>query len=160
MMVGEVPGDVEDQTGRPFTGPAGRVLDRALAESGIDRREVYLTNAVKHFKFTRRGKMRLHKTPAPEEVRACRPWLDAELQVVRPGVLVCLGAIAAKALLGGDFRVTRQRGRPIDSDLAPFVLATVHPSSILRAPDDDARDVAFRGLVDDLVKVAEALPGR
>lgn len=160
VMVGEQPGDVEDQTGRPFTGPAGRVLDRALAESGIDRRDVYVTNAVKHFKFTRRGKMRLHKTPATEEIRACRPWLEAELQVVRPRVLVCLGAVAAKALLGRDFRVTRQRGRPIESDLAPFVLATVHPSSVLRAPDDDARDLAFRGLVDDLAKVAEALQRR
>jgi uracil-DNA glycosylase len=158
-MVGEQPGDVEDQTGRPFTGPAGRVLDRALDESGIDRREVYLTNAVKHFKWTRRGKVRLHKTPAGEDIRACRPWLDAELRVVRPRVLVCLGAIAAKALLGGDFRVTKQRGQLIESDLAPFVLATVHPSSVLRAPDDDAREAAFRGLVDDLVKVAEVLSG-
>jgi DNA polymerase len=157
MMVGEQPGDVEDQTGRPFTGPAGRVLDQALAETGIDRRDVYVSNAVKHFKFTRRGKLRLHKTPAPEEVRACRPWLEAELKVVRPRVLVCLGAIAGKALLGPDFRVTRQRGQLLESDLAPFVLATVHPSSILRAPDDDARDLAFRGLVDDLGKVAEVL---
>jgi uracil-DNA glycosylase len=157
MMVGEQPGDVEDQTGRPFTGPAGRVLDRALAETGIDRRGVYVTNAVKHFKFTRRGKLRLHKTPVTEEIRACRPWLDAELKVVGPRVLVCLGATAAKALLGPGFRVTRQRGQLLESDLAPFVLATVHPSSILRAPDDDARDLAFKGLVEDLRKVAEVL---
>jgi uracil-DNA glycosylase family protein len=156
-MVGEQPGDVEDRTGRPFTGPAGKLLDRALEEAGIDRRDVYLTNAVKHFKWTRRGKVRLHRTPAPEEVRACRPWLDAELRVVRPRVLVCLGAIAAKALLGSDFRVTRQRGQLLDSDLAPFVLATVHPSSVLRAPDQKARDAAFRALVDDLAKVTEAL---
>jgi uracil-DNA glycosylase family protein len=156
-MVGEQPGDVEDRTGRPFTGPAGKLLDRALEEAGIDRRDVYLTNAVKHFKWTRRGKVRLHRTPAPEEVRACRPWLDAELRVVRPRVLVCLGAIAAKALLGSDFRVTRQRGQLLDSDLAAFVLATVHPSSVLRAPDQKARDAAFRALVDDLAKVTEAL---
>jgi uracil-DNA glycosylase family protein len=156
-MVGEQPGDVEDRTGRPFAGPAGKLLDRALVDSGIDRRDVYVTNVVKHFKWTRRGKVRLHRTPASEEIRACRPWLDAELEVVKPRVLVCLGATAAKALLGSDFRVTRQRGQLLESDLAPFVLATVHPSSVLRAPDDDARDAAFRALVDDLVKVAEAL---
>jgi uracil-DNA glycosylase len=159
VMVGEQPGDVEDRTGRPFAGPAGKLLDRALEEAGIDRREVYVTNAVKHFKWTRRGKLRLHKKPSSEEIRACRPWLNAELEVVQPRVLVCLGATAAQALLGSTFRVTRQRGQFVSSDLAPLVLATVHPSSVLRAPDDDARDVAYRGLVDDLSKVAEALSG-
>jgi uracil-DNA glycosylase family protein len=156
-MVGEQPGDVEDRTGRPFAGPAGKLLDRALVDSGIDRRDVYVTNVVKHFKWTRRGKVRLHRTPASEEIRACRPWLDAELEVVKPRVLVCLGATAAKPLLASDFRVTPQRGQLLESDLAPFVLATEHPSSVLRAPDDDARDAAYRALVDDLVKVAEAL---
>jgi uracil-DNA glycosylase family protein len=159
IMVGEQPGDVEDRTGRPFAGPAGKLLDRALEEAGIDRREVYVTNAVKHFKWTRRGKLRLHKKPSSEEIRACRPWLSAELQVLRPRVLVCLGATAAQALLGSTFRVTRQRGEFVESDLAPLVLATVHPSSVLRAPDDDARDVAYRGLVEDLSKVAQAISG-
>jgi DNA polymerase len=159
VLVGEQPGDSEDRAGRPFVGPAGRLLDRALEEAGIDRRKVYVTNAVKHFKWTRRGKLRLHKKPSAEELRACRPWLDAELRVVRPRVLVCLGATAAQALLGGSFRVTRQRGELVESDLAPFVLATVHPSSVLRAPDDASRAAAYEGLVDDLAKVAEALTG-
>jgi DNA polymerase len=159
VMVGEQPGDVEDRTGRPFAGPAGKLLDRALAEAGIDRREVYVTNAVKHFKWTRRGKLRLHKKPSAEEVAACRPWLNAELEVVKPRVLVCLGATAAQALLGSAFRVTRQRGQFVESDLAPLVMATVHPSSVLRAPDEQARAAAYRGLVDDLSKVAKALPG-
>ena len=157
MLVGEQPGDQEDHTGRPFVGPAGRLLDRALEEAGIDRRKVYVTNVVKHFKWTRRGKIRLHKKPAAEEIRACRPWLDAELEVVRPRVLVCLGATAAQALLGSTFRVSRQRGEFVESGLAPLVLATVHPSSVLRAPDDQAREQAYRGLVDDLAKVAAAL---
>ena len=159
VLVGEQPGDAEDRAGRPFVGPAGRLLDRALEEAGIDRRKVYVTNAVKHFKWTRRGKVRLHKKPNAEEVRACRPWLDAELQVVQPRVLVCLGATAAQALLGSTFRVSRQRGEFVESDLAPLVLATVHPSSVLRAPDDASRAAAYDGLVDDLAKVAKALAG-
>jgi DNA polymerase len=159
MLVGEQPGDREDLAGRPFVGPAGKLLDRALEEAGIDRRKVYVTNAVKHFKWTRRGKVRLHKKPGAEELHACRPWLDAELEQVRPRVLVCLGATAAQALLGRDFRVTRQRGELLESDLAPHVLATVHPSSVLRAPDDASRAAAYQGLVDDLTKVAKALAG-
>jgi uracil-DNA glycosylase len=159
VLVGEQPGDVEDQTGRPFAGPAGKLLDRALEEAGIDRRQVYVTNTVKHFKWTRRGKLRLHKKPNAEEIRACRPWLDAELAVVKPRVLVCLGATAAQALLGSTFRVTRQRGQFVESELAPRVLATVHPSSVLRAPDDEARADAYRGLVEDLAKVAKEISG-
>jgi uracil-DNA glycosylase len=159
VLVGEQPGDVEDRTGRPFAGPAGKLLDRALEEAGIDRRQVYVTNAVKHFRWTRRGKLRLHKKPNAEEIRACRPWLDAELEVVKPRVLVCLGATAAQALLGSGFRVTRQRGQFVESDFAPRVLATVHPSSVLRAPDDEARAEAYRGLVEDLSKVAKELSG-
>jgi uracil-DNA glycosylase len=159
VLVGEQPGDAEDRAGRPFVGPAGRLLDRALEQAGIDRRKVYVTNAVKHFKWTRRGKVRLHKKPNAEEIRACRPWLDAELQVVQPRVLVCLGATAAQALLGSTFRVSRQRGEFVESDLAPLVLATVHPSSVLRAPDDASRAAAYDGLVDDLAKVAKALAG-
>jgi uracil-DNA glycosylase len=157
MLVGEVPGDQEDRQGRPFVGPAGRLLDQALADAGIDREQVYLTNTVKHFKFERRGKVRLHKKPNAEQVHACFPWLEAELQVVRPRVLVLLGATAAQALLGSSFRVSRQRGEFLDSDLAPRVLATVHPSSILRAPDDQARALAYKGFVADLAVVAEEL---
>jgi uracil-DNA glycosylase len=159
MLVGEQPGDREDLAGRPFVGPAGKLLDRALEAAGIDRRKVYVTNAVKHFKWTRRGKVRLHKKPSAEELHACRPWLDAELERVRPRALVCLGATAAQALLGRDFRVTRQRGELLESDLAAHVLATVHPSSVLRAPDDASRAAAYQGLVDDLDKVAKALAG-
>jgi uracil-DNA glycosylase len=159
VLVGEQPGDVEDRTGRPFAGPAGKLLDRALEEAGIDRRQVYVTNTVKHFKWTRRGKLRLHKKPNAEEIRACRPWLDAELEVVKPRVLVCLGATAAQALLGSAFRVTRQRGQFVESELASRVLATVHPSSVLRAPDDEARADAYRGLVEDLTKVAKEISG-
>src|ERR671922_1567175 len=157
MLVGEQPGDGEDRDGRPFVGPAGRLLDRALEEAGIDRRLAYVTNVVKHFKFERRGKLRLHKKPNAEEIHACFPWLEAELAVVRPRVLVLLGATAAQALLGASFRVSRQRGEFLDSDLAPRVLATVHPSSILRAPDDEARALAYKGFVADLVVVAEEL---
>jgi uracil-DNA glycosylase family protein len=157
MLVGEQPGDGEDKAGRPFVGPAGRLLDRALEEAGIDRELAYVTNVVKHFKFERRGKVRLHKRPNAEEVRACRPWLEAELAVVRPQVLVALGATAAQALLGSSFRVSRQRGEFVDSDLAPRVLATVHPSSILRAPDDEARALAHKGFVADLTVVAAEL---
>jgi len=160
MLVGEQPGDGEDKAGRPFVGPAGRLLDRALEEAGIDRRLAYVSNVVKHFKFQRRGQLRLHKKPNAEQVHACLPWLQAELAVVRPRVLVLLGATAAQALLGGSFRVSRQRGELLESDLAPRVLATVHPSSILRAPDEQARALAYKGFVADLAVVAEELRRR
>jgi uracil-DNA glycosylase len=152
MFVGEQPGDQEDTEGRPFVGPAGRMFDKALAEVGIDRTTVYVTNTVKHFKWKERGKRRLHQKPTWAEMTACRPWLDAELELVRPRVLVCLGATAAQALLGRQFRVTKQRGVPVDSPLAEVVLATIHPSAILRAED---RDAEYAGFVDDLRKVAE-----
>jgi uracil-DNA glycosylase len=155
LFVGEVPGDVEDREGRPFVGPAGRVFDEALAEAGIDRRKVYVTNAVKHFKWEARGKRRIHQKPNAAETAACRPWLDAELEAVSPRVLVALGATAAQALLGRDFRVTKQRGVPVESDLAPNVLATVHPSSILRAPDEAAREEAYDAFVADLRAAAK-----
>jgi len=156
MLVGEQPGDQEDLAGRPFVGPAGRLLDEALAEAGIDRDEVYVTNVVKHFKWTpaERGKRRIHKKPRYSEIHACRPWLDAELEAVKPKILVCLGATAAQALFGRDFSVTRQRGELIETELAPLATATVHPSSILRAPDSAARQQQMRGLVDDLKKVS------
>jgi uracil-DNA glycosylase family protein len=157
MLIGEQPGDREDRAGRPFVGPAGGLLDRALADAGIDRREVYVTNVVKHFKWEPRGKRRIHKKPNASEIRACRPWLDSELGVVKPRVVVCLGATAAQALLGPRFRVTQQRGTFVDSDLAEFVTATIHPSSILRAPDDEARREQFEGLVGDLRLAADAL---
>jgi DNA polymerase len=157
MLVGEQPGDGEDKAGRPFVGPAGRLLDKALEEAGIDRELAYVTNVVKHFKFERRGKARIHKKPNAEQVHACFPWLEAELAVVRPRVLVVLGATAAQALLGSSFKVSRQRGEFVDADLAPRVLATVHPSSILRAPDDEARALAYKGFVADLAVVAEEL---
>ena len=157
MLVGEQPGDREDLAGRPFVGPAGLLLDEALAEAGIDRSETYLTNAVKHFKWEPRGKRRIHQKPSWGEIAACRPWVEAELAVVAPRVLVCLGATAAQALVGRSVRVTRDRGKPLDSPLAPVVLATVHPSSILRAPDKEAR-VRERALfVDDLRVAAAAL---
>ncbi len=157
MLVGEQPGDVEDREGRPFVGPAGRLLDDALEEAGIDRRRVYVTNAVKHFKWEPRGKRRLHSKPNAGEVSACRPWLDAEIAAVRPSIVVCLGATAAQALLGAEFRVTTQRGKWVTSALAPNVLATVHPSSVLREKDDDRRHAAFEGLVADLRIVAERM---
>lgn len=162
MFVGEQPGDQEDRQGHPFVGPAGRMLDRALEEAGIDRDEVYVTNVVKHFKWaaTQRGKRRIHKKPRHSEIEACRPWLEAELKVVQPRVLVCLGASAAQALLGKQFRVTRDRGKPIPSELAPFVMATVHPSSILRAPDDDERERQRAEFVRDLKKLAGSLPAK
>jgi uracil-DNA glycosylase family protein len=156
MLVGEQPGDSEDREGRPFVGPAGKLLDRALEEAGIDRRLAYVTNVVKHFKWQARGKRRIHQKPNWAEMTACRPWLEAELQVVQPSVLVCLGATAAQALLGRDFRVSRQRGEPVDSPLAPHVLATVHPSAILRA-DEDQREAEYTALVDDLRVVARFL---
>jgi uracil-DNA glycosylase len=156
MLVGEQPGDREDIDGRPFVGPAGRLLDRALDQSGIDRRRVYITNVVKHFKWVARGKRRIHKKPSMGEISACRPWLEAELDVVSPRALVCLGATAAQALLGRDFRVSKQRGELVESPLAPLVTATVHPSSILRAPEEE-RDDEFRAFVGDLSEVARAL---
>jgi uracil-DNA glycosylase len=153
-MVGEQPGDREDREGHPFVGPAGRELDKALEAVGIDRNDVYITNAVKHFKFEERGKRRIHKTPTRAEVNACLPWLEAELEVIRPEVLVLLGATAGKALLGSKFKLGDVRGKPIESDLAPFVTATAHPSSILRAPDDEARAAARHAFVEDLRVVA------
>jgi uracil-DNA glycosylase len=156
MFVGEQPGDQEDLQGRPFVGPAGKLLDQALKEAGIDRSQVYVTNVVKHFKWQARGKRRIHQKPNWSEIAACRPWLEAELEVVEPRVLVCLGATAAQALLGRDFRVSRQRGEPVDSNLAEHVLATVHPSSILRA-DEDRREMEYRAFVDDLKTVAKLI---
>jgi len=157
MLVGEQPGDKEDLAGQPFVGPAGKLLDQALAEVGIDRGRVYITNAVKHFKFTRRGKLRLHKKPSAAEIAACRPWLEAELSVVGPDIVVCLGATAAQALLGPSFRVTKERGRFVDWPYEPRVTATVHPSSILRAPDEGARQAELALFSDDLRVVAKAL---
>jgi uracil-DNA glycosylase len=157
MMVGEQPGDVEDRMGRPFVGPAGKLLDRALLEAGIDRGTVYVTNVVKHFKWKPSGKRRLHEKPNAREIAACRPWLDAELSVVKPRVLVCLGATAAQALLGKDFKVTRHRGELLRSELAPTVMATVHPSSLLRAPDDESRRREYLRFVQDLSHVAPLL---
>jgi DNA polymerase len=157
VFVGEQPGDKEDLAGRPFVGPAGRVLDEALEAAGIDRKLAYVTNAVKHFKWEPRGKRRIHAKPSWAELTACRPWLDAELAVVKPKVLVALGATAAQALLGRQFRVTKQRGVPVESDLAPYVLATVHPSSILRQETDADRAAAFEELVSDLRTVAKLL---
>jgi DNA polymerase len=157
MLVGEQPGDKEDLAGQPFVGPAGRVLDQSLAEAGIDRGGVYITNAVKHFKFTRRGKVRLHKKPSADEIAACRPWLETELSVVGPDIVVCLGATAAQALLGSSFRVTKERGRFVDWQYEPRVTATVHPSSILRAPDEETRQVERARFTDDLRVVARAL---
>jgi uracil-DNA glycosylase family protein len=157
MLVGEQPGDREDLEGRPFVGPAGRLLAEALAEAGIDRSDTYLTNAVKHFKWEPRGKRRIHQKPNSREIAACRPWVEAELAVVAPRVLVCLGATAAQALLGRDVRVTRDRGRPLESELAPVAFATVHPSSILRAPDREARVREEALFVEDLRVAAAAL---
>jgi uracil-DNA glycosylase len=159
VFVGEQPGDKEDLAGRPFVGPAGHVLDRALDEAGIDRDLAYVTNAVKHFKWVGRGKRRIHQKPNAAELAACRPWLDAELESVEPKVLVCLGATAAQALLGRSFRVTKMRGVPVESELAPHVVATVHPSSILRQETDADREQAFADLVADLRVVAKLLAG-
>jgi uracil-DNA glycosylase len=157
MLIGEQPGHDEDLAGHPFVGPAGRVLNRALAAGGIARADVYVTNVVKHFKWEPRGQRRIHAKPGPSEVAACLPWLQAELDLVRPDAVVCLGATAAQALLGPGFRVTKQRGEWVRSPWAPRVLATVHPSSILRAPDDAARRREFDGLVADLAVVRAAL---
>ena len=157
MLVGEQPGDREDLAGRPFVGPAGWLLDKALEQAGIARDEVYVTNVVKHFNWEPRGKRRIHKKPNQLQITACRPWLDSELAVVRPEVLVCLGATAAQALLGKDFRVSQQRGQMVPSPLAPFVTATVHPSSILRARDDESRHRETDLLIADLKRVAAVL---
>ena len=157
MLVGEQPGDREDQRGRPFVGPASRELDRGLEAAGIERADAYLTNVVKHFKFEERGRRRIHQTPKRFEIEACRPWLDAELEVVKPEALVLLGAIAAKALLGSSFKVTEHRGELLDSDLAPVVMATVHPSSILRQPDEARRVAEREAFADDLRVVAQTL---
>ena len=154
MLVGEQPGDQEDRAGAPFVGPAGKLLDRALAEADIDRRRTYVTNAVKHFKWRARGTRRIHDKPSWTEQMACRPWLEAELALVKPRALVLMGATAAQSLLGKSFRVTQNRGIPLDSDLAELVTATIHPSAVLRAED---RDAMFAGLVDDLRTVAAAL---
>jgi uracil-DNA glycosylase len=155
MLVGEQPGDREDIEGHPFVGPAGALLDRALHDAGIERKDVFVTNAVKHFRFRARGKRRIHQRPDREHVEACRPWLDAELEVVKPDVLVCLGAVAAQALLGNQIRVTKDRGMPIESELADFVTVTVHPSSILRAGEQ--RHEAYEAFVRDLEQVAGVL---
>ena len=157
MFLGEQPGDQEDRQGRPFVGPAGRLLYQALDDAGIDRAKVYVTNVVKHFRFEPRGKRRIHKKPSAEHVKACRPWLDAELQQVQPQVVVCLGATAAQAVLGRTFRLTQHRGEFVESDIAPRVTATVHPSSILRAPDEESRHQAMREFVEDLKVVAREI---
>jgi len=157
MLIGEQPGDQEDRIGRPFVGPAGQLLDRALEAAGLDRQEVYVTNVVKHFNWEPRGKWRIHKKPRPPHIAACRPWLDVELALVKPLAGICLGATAAQALLGAAFRVTQHRGEFIESPLAPIVLATVHPSSLLRAPDAETRHRETERFIADLRLVVRAL---
>ena len=159
MFIGEQPGDQEDRSGHPFVGPAGRLLDEAMEAAGVDRSRVYLTNVVKHFKWAaaQRGKRRIHKKPRYSEIHACRPWLDAELRIVKPKILVCLGSTAAQSLLGKKISVTRQRGQLVPSPLAPLVMATVHPSSILRAPDEDARRSQMQAFIKDLKIAADLL---
>lgn len=154
LFVGEQPGNEEDLTGKPFVGPAGRLFDNALAEAGIDRSQTYVTNVVKHFKWEPRGKRRIHKKPNLQEITACRPWLEAEIALVKPKVIVTLGATAAQALLGPKFRVTKQRGEFFEYTLTPYIMATVHPSSILRAPDDETRRTELRLFIQDLKKLA------
>jgi uracil-DNA glycosylase len=160
MFVGEQPGNEEDLAGHPFVGPAGRLLDTALEEAGIDRGQSYVTNVVKHFKWEPRGKRRIHAKPNAVEITACVPWLQAELEVVKPRVLVCLGATAAQALLGRQFRVTQDRGKWIESPLAPYVMATVHPSSILRSPDSETRAAEMARFIAELRPVAQAVQAR
>ena len=150
MLVGEQPGDYEDVAGKPFVGPAGKIMDRALEEAGIDRKHVYVTNAVKHFKWEPRGKRRIHQKPNSREIAACRPWLEAELRIVKPKVLVVMGATAAQAIFGPSFRVTRERGKVLSSKFAPKVVATVHPSSLLRQPDEESRAREHARFVADL----------
>lgn len=153
IFIGEQPGDEEDRTGRPFVGPAGRLLDRALQEAGIDRSGVYVTNAVKHFKFEERGKRRIHKKPRGSEIKACRPWLEAEMELIRPEILVCLGATAAQSIFGAAYRVTKDRGQFVEHTWARYATSTVHPSAILRAPDDEQRHAEYQKFVADLKKV-------
>jgi uracil-DNA glycosylase len=155
MFVGEQPGDQEDLQGRPFVGPAGKLLDSALEEAGIDRTKTYVTNAVKHFSWEPRGKRRIHKKPNGTEIAACRPWLDSEIALLKPQVIVCLGATAAQVLLGRDFRVTKSRGELMESTMAPYIMATVHPSSILRAPDEASRHSEMERFIADLKKLAK-----
>ena len=158
MLVGEQPGDYEDVAGKPFVGPAGKIMDQALEEAGIDRSHVYVTNAVKHFKWEPRGKRRIHKKPNSREIAACRPWLEAELRIVKPNLVVAMGATAAQTIFGPSFRVTRERGKVLSSKLAPKVLATVHPSSLLRQPDEESREREYKHFVSDLraaVRAAE-----
>jgi uracil-DNA glycosylase len=150
MLVGEQPGDYEDVAGKPFVGPAGKIMDQALEEAGIDRKEVYVTNAVKHFKWEPRGKRRIHQKPNSREIAACRPWLETEMRLVKPKLVVCLGATAGQAIFGPSFRVTRERGKVLSSKLAPRVLATVHPSSLLRQPDEESREREYKRFVADL----------
>lgn len=157
MLIGEQPGDQEDLQGRPFVGPAGKILDQALEETGIDRNETYVTNAVKHFKWEPRGKRRIHKKPNSIEIHACKPWIEAEIAVLQPEVIVCMGATAAQALLGRDFRVSIQRGQLVKSNLAPYVIATVHPSSLLRAPDEETRRLEMNRFIDDFKVVAQII---
>jgi DNA polymerase len=157
MFIGEQPGNSEDLEGRPFVGPAGNLLDKALVEAGIDRKKVYVTNVVKHFKWEPRGKRRIHKKPNALEITACRPWLEAEIQVVKPRAIICLGSTAAQAVIGPKFKVSIQRGTFVDSPLAEFVTATVHPSSILRAPTDDARRRETQRFIDDLTKIGKVI---
>ena len=160
MLVGEQPGHEEDLAGAPFVGPAGRILDRALEDAGIDRRQVYVSNVVKHFKWEAKGKRRIHAKPGQLEISACLPWLEAELDVVKPAALACLGATAAQALLGPKFRVTRQRGEWVSARWAPYVMATIHPSAILRAPDEEARHAEMERFVADLSLLREVLGRR
>jgi len=157
MFIGEQPGNEEDLTGKPFVGPAGRLFDEALAEAGIDRQQAYVTNVVKHFKWEPRGKRRIHKKPNSLEIAACHPWLEAEVALIKPEIIVALGATAAQTLLGSKFRVTKQRGEFLESTLATYVMATVHPSSILRAPDDETRRLEYRRFVDDLKKLSQVI---
>ena len=157
MFIGEQPGDKEDLSGKPFVGPAGGLLDKALVEAGIDRSKVYVTNVVKHFKWEPRGKRRIHKKPNAVEIQACRPWLDAEIRVIKPRAIICLGSTAAQAVIGPKFKVSIQRGEFVKSDLAEFVTATVHPSSILRAPTDEARHAETARFIDDLKKIRAAI---
>ena len=156
MLVGEQPGDYEDVAGRPFVGPAGKIMDRALEDAGIDRTQVYVTNAVKHFKWEPRGKRRIHQKPNSREIAACRPWLEAELRIVRPKLVVAMGATAAQAIFGPGFRVTRERGKVLSSKLARRVLATVHPSSLLRQPDEKSREREYKHFVSDLRAASRA----
>jgi uracil-DNA glycosylase family protein len=160
MLIGETPGDQEDRAGRPFVGPAGRLLDNALAEAGIDRERVYVTNVVKHFKWTPRGKRRLHGKPTSREIGACRPWLEAEMEVVQPQMIICLGATAAQALLGKQFRITQQRGQVLQSEWSPQTMATYHPSALLRVPDKERKAEMYREFVGDLKTAVHELNGR